>query len=934
MLEIPIWKGATTKPPPVVVDYKKNKNLTDKELEKNIRKVRATIGLFLKAVGDIVCESNNPVFTIPSVKNKFFFLANKEYADFLSYLENKLITKWKIAQAETKGNNHLLHARRIQDFTDQIDTLNSFLNKNACASFFKKVGENYQLLVYYAEGDKGEKIHFCSDENIDKLHKIIGDRGKKIEGLRQKFESITAIKKFEDELNASFKEEEYFRRGGPVKHHFEKGFMVRRKKVSEIEHDFMKKENPKNIQLLHGTAASGKTVIVRYLGYDFIKDGWKTYRLSIEDIDTKKVDDILFALYYLEEISNNSIVFIEDLHKRDILSVSLIEGLIKINRKTKFLLTTRNELWNNLREYEKSIIQTCDLKELTEEDFKSDVQLIINNYINHQIGERKTTFLKKFNKYRKGIINDSGGNLWVLSYFLKAWNAKNVINMDSLFGEVSKDIVELDKEFKIKYNLGGVKEVLITLAPFSKYGIGVSESFLNETYGSIKIPRETLEKLVTYGELLEDENGFYLIPHSTLAAIYTETVLPNSNTRRYLDFPFKICNQLKILGFIGCPEEYPLELIHAYLLSKPKNYHKIIYNIVSLLHLKYYRGGNSYYLPLKQILLDEKTIDSLYYCIKMENITENFLDVLYGVVDIVYMYQKYEENKIPYSKSLFFSKEDASEFIKKIGGINRFVSILQNEPDVFIIGTYLESIYDAFTKEFYKSICNELDFTQFKNTLVKKDSSIYDAVLVISLLYEENHNLFMELKDVIHHKALDEFNINEFGGTCYLLYSLTMRKNLHENLVDYLLSLIDPNEFLLQFKKETDLIEITPCFPHIQTLILGNKDRMEGFANVISSIINNSDDLYRITNLLSRIAYMGKEFSGILVDRIHHKKIKSEFMKNKELISNIIKPFDEYMPLRDKIGGVRVIFDTLGLWEYLSQEDFAELHKIIKQNIK
>ena len=96
-----------------------------------------------------------------------------------------------------------------------------------------------------------EKIYFCSNENIEKLNKIIGERRRKIEELRQKFESITAIKKFENDILTPAKEGNYFRRSGPVKYHLEKKLMFKRNKVNEIEDDFTNKENPKNIQLLN-----------------------------------------------------------------------------------------------------------------------------------------------------------------------------------------------------------------------------------------------------------------------------------------------------------------------------------------------------------------------------------------------------------------------------------------------------------------------------------------------------------------------------------------------------------------------------------------------------------------------------------------------------------------------------------------------------------
>ena len=291
MLDLPIWERTNKKPNKEYKKYKINireilnkKGLTDEQKEETIKKldeeragtmdeiVTTTHRTFLRAFGDLICERGDPPsISAPAIENKFMELAVEEYDKYIEdqiqiiskqieqskgkkkdkeKLRNKEINKIK-ERIKKLEKEHLNKVKQMNEgkglkTVNRINSLNNWLNGNRPSHFIKKVGENYKLLVYYTVGS-GETEYFCSDKNRDKFIDLINKRKAEILVLKNKFNSISAIKNFENELNASFKKDEYFRRGGPVKHHFEHKLMYKRNKVSEIENDFTKKERQKNV---------------------------------------------------------------------------------------------------------------------------------------------------------------------------------------------------------------------------------------------------------------------------------------------------------------------------------------------------------------------------------------------------------------------------------------------------------------------------------------------------------------------------------------------------------------------------------------------------------------------------------------------------------------------------------------------------------------
>jgi hypothetical protein len=244
------------------------------------------------------------------------------------------------------------------------------------------------------------------------------------------------------------------------------------------------------------------------------------------------------------------------------------------NKKTKFLLNTRPSLEGQLTNEKKKILRKFKLKRLEQENFIDIAEKIIVTY------SKKNEKIKKhfIKKARESIIKAAKGNLWILSYFIKGWTPESKINRKILHEEVIKDIENLEKEFEEKYGLDGVQDALLSLAPFSRFEIGVSEIFFDEQLGSIKINLNTLKKLKEYGEV-KLRNGFYFIPHSTLAQLYLETAMFGIPRKKYFHLFNRVKKQLKVAGFSGENKQYILDMFKMYLSSNPSNLDEFMHRL-------------------------------------------------------------------------------------------------------------------------------------------------------------------------------------------------------------------------------------------------------------------------------------------------------------------------------------------------------------------
>jgi hypothetical protein len=242
-------------------------------------------------------------------------------------------------------------------------------------------------------------------------------------------------------------------------------------------------------------------------------------------------------------------------------------------------------------------------------------------------------------------------------------------------------------------------------------------------------------------------------------------------------------------------------------------------------------------------------------------------------------------------------------------------------------------LHHTYTDEFYPLCINQINRHQLKNKMKKETTLLSDAASLMTRLYEYDKGFLKDLKDIINFKVKRGVSLEEFGNTCDFLYFSYGYEEIGENLHDYLINLIAPTYLFSEFEKQKKLVYISYCFPYIKRLVLSDKKRMQHIANIISSKINSEKtDLSDILDCLSRVAYLGKDFSNMVVDNIENVLFKSKIsVKDRRWIRRIADPFDDFTSTEDKIDSVVLIFDRLQLWEYLSDRYKEKLDRIINK---
>ena len=214
------------------------------------------------------------------------------------------------------------------------------------------------------------------------------------------------------------------------------------------------------------------------------------------------------------------------------------------------------------------------IRRLEQDDFESIADEIISVYL-----EKKNITKEDLpQKVPSLIVKESKGNLWVLAYFLKGIEKGKDIRMETVYDNVKDDLVDLRKEFEEKYGLTKVWNVLLCLAPFSRLETGVSELFFDDFLNQTRIEFNTVKRLKNYGEI-QFKNGYYYVPHSTLARLYLETTTFRTSQKNYTFLSDGISKYLSNSDFSGKNENMVSEMLQLYILGKPTNLADLMYEM-------------------------------------------------------------------------------------------------------------------------------------------------------------------------------------------------------------------------------------------------------------------------------------------------------------------------------------------------------------------
>ena len=302
-------------------------------------------------------------------------------------------------------------------------------------------------------------------------------------------------------------QEKWFRRQGPWAIDFGKDVVYRRKDRLEQLRKLLF-DHP--VSILEGKSATGKTVLVRNLLYDLLReDHLRLYHFAYKPFDVEKLAR--------EVNSIRGVVVLEDIH-RDMLTFQRLYSLLRGHPQRHVLFTARS----HFRTLElQAIGKLGQLPSLHLLPFENVDKLIKHYCSQHPEVEWHTAVLQSVKEFAKE-------SFWLLAYALEGCKKKAgagspkewiVAGAKQSLG----DIETLGREEVGRELAAHLPQILVALSPLYLSEVCTAEIFLVNDLG---LELAAISALADMGEITREEtlegDVLYGLPHSGLAAAYWE----------------------------------------------------------------------------------------------------------------------------------------------------------------------------------------------------------------------------------------------------------------------------------------------------------------------------------------------------------------------------------------------------------------------------
>ena len=392
----------------------------------------------------------------------------------------------------------------IKDAFDEFssDEKEEFLKelKELSESQFKEISEKVGVSVEDLKDIRGITLYTFDELQADHkeikellLHSIeIQTRGVELKPPEINLPTIQSTLRKEKATKGDFFKKE------PEWIDFEEGFIVEREEVDEI----IKKLENDNIHLVLGEPASGKSVILKNIGFKLAKENKDAYIVALKKHSR---DDVKRYFEDILEIKDEKAVFIvDDAHLLPTDCERLVSEFKNRNLKAKLIIGSR----------ETREIRGEHPKEASEFAFLSKTDIHAEDVTEEMI----KTFLKRKHDFSKERIKTVSENLeeykkdlWHLSWALKAYNPeKDSIEEKEIYEKIRNSIRDINAE-----------EVFLPLSVFYGFEIPIERDFLEEQLG---IEEDKINELIELSEITETEeigrNRMISLIHSSVADLY------------------------------------------------------------------------------------------------------------------------------------------------------------------------------------------------------------------------------------------------------------------------------------------------------------------------------------------------------------------------------------------------------------------------------
>ena len=348
------------------------------------------------------------------------------------------------------------------------------------------------------------KHTFKSFKNRDQLKDLVKTRLRDLwnKGLgRADIPTIQSVLRKEETKEADFFKKE------PEWIDFEEGFVVERREVAEL----IKKLENDNIQLVLGEPASGKSIILKNIGFKLANENKDVYVVELKKHSWDEVKRYFDDIFKIKD--EKAVFIVDDAH----LYLSDCESLVREfkNRKLKAKFIIGSRPTREIRgehPKEASVFEPLSKTYIHAEDVTEEIIKGFLKKEHHFSDERIKTVSKNLERYKK--------DLWHLSWALKAYKPEK----DSV-GE--KDICEKIRDSIRNISAGegkqriNAEDIFFPLSVFYRFEIPIERYFLEEQLG---IEEDKINRLIELSEIIEREeigrNRMLSLIHSSIADLY------------------------------------------------------------------------------------------------------------------------------------------------------------------------------------------------------------------------------------------------------------------------------------------------------------------------------------------------------------------------------------------------------------------------------
>jgi hypothetical protein len=642
---------------------------------------------------------------------------------------------------------------------------------------------------------------------------------------------------------------------------YEQGFIVERKEVDEIINRLVKDK----IQLVLGAPASGKSIILKNVGYKLANYGKKVY---IVELKKHPEDEIkLFIENIPKKDVDNSIFIIDDAH----LYLSYCDKLA-----TDF--DRRGE--GNL------IIGSRKTEEITKEhpiegaEYKKLFELSkTHNFINAEnITEKMiTTFLNRKHQFDdikiKKISNNLGQfkkDLWQLSWALIAYDPrKDFVDIHEIYKKIRYKIkeIKIGKDEKEKPIIINAEDMFLPLSIFYRYEIPIERYFLENQMG---VEGNIIKQLIGFQEIVETEkigeHKMLSLNHSSIAKLYFGA---------YQNFP-DLGRRTKEIILNGKDDEN-LEFCSFYRYMTTTDPRNSIDVIMSLGRCSADDEKGEKTL-LKNLIEEEKIQKSI---IKGINKEEDIRKVGSCVSDI--------------------ARENEEVAMKLVDSVSAKIN---TEEDIENVGSCVSNIsYNRPRKKLVDSI--DIHALAFK---IDKEQDIGKVGNCVSAIAGRNKEIATNLVDSIDIYALSskidkEQNIRKVQNCVRDITSA------NKEAATRLVNSIDIHALASQIDKEQDIGKVSNLLSAMKWGYNGNATKLVDSIDIyaLSLRIEAEQDIEKVGWCVKTITEASEEAAMKLVDSVSKIINKEEDIGNIGSIISSITKHVSFLPMKDNKAAMKLI---------------------------